>query len=44
MPEASMRNKLDSYEVTNVVLFSKKVIKRFYSTYFSLCNTEGSNF
>ena len=39
-----MQNKLDSYEVTNVVLFSKKVIKRFYSIYFSLYNTEDSNF
>mgnify|MGYP003575202713 CR=1 FL=1 len=39
-----MQNKLDSYEVTNVVFFSKKVIKRSYSTYFFLYNIEGSNF
>lgn len=39
-----MQNKLDSYEVTNVVLFSKKVIKRSYSTYFFLYNIEDSNF
>lgn|GEM_PF-1873630 len=44
MLEASMQNKLDSYEVTNVVLFSKKVIKRSYSTYFFLYNIEDSNF
>ena len=44
MLEASMQNKLDSYGLANVVLFSEKIIKRFYSTYFFLYNIEGSNF
>jgi len=35
MPEASMLNKLDSYEVTNVIFFSKKLLRDFTPLIFS---------